>query len=289
MSGIDVNVVALTEPAVETSFDAALHTLWIAMAIQKNRPQNFSRLLLQSLQDLMDRVGSSQGVWGDSASEPPIHYAVLRSSHPEYFSVGGDLGHFLDCIRRGDSEALRNYSMQCLDMVYRWATSITRRSTTIALVQGRALGGGFETALSADYIIAEQQAEFGLPEILFGLFPCTGAMSLLARRIGVNAAEKMMRNGRIYSADELHEMGIVDQVCPAGAGERATREFILEHGKRRKARHALQQAKSRMTSLNYDELTTVVNDWVDAAMRLTDNEMRVLDTLVKMQRSEFAH
>ncbi|SCC94260.1 putative Enoyl-CoA hydratase/carnithine racemase [Thiomonas sp. X19] len=289
MLSTDANVVALSAPLVEADFDPALNALWISMTIQRSRPQNFSNKLLQALQGLINHVCENQGLWGNEEGGDPIHYAVLRSRHPNYFNLGGDLNYFLDCIRRGDPDSLRNYSMQCLDMIYQWATAITRQSTTIALVQGRALGGGFETALSADYIVAEEHAEFGFPEILFGLFPCTGGMSLLARRIGVYEAEKIMRNGKIYSAIELEEIGIIDRVCPSGTGESAIGEFIIEHSKRRKARQALQHAKARMTALNYEELNSVVNDWVAAAMCLTDNELRVLETLVKMQRSEFAH
>ncbi len=289
MLSTDENVVTLAKPLVETDFDPALNVLWISMAIQRNRPQNFSQLLLQSLQGLINYISINNSVWNNDDRENPIHYAVLRSRHPEYFNVGGDLNHFLECIRRGDSDSLRIYSVQCLDMMYQWATAITQRSTTIALIQGRALGGGFETALSADYIVAEEHAEFGFPEILFGLFPCTGGMSLLARRVGVHEAEKIMRNGKIYSAHELEEIGIIDLVCPSGAGESAIGEFIVEHSKRRKARQALQNAKARLTALNYEELNCVVNDWVAAAMCLTENELRVLETLVKMQRSEFAH
>ncbi len=259
------------------------------MKIQKNRPQNFSNGLLQAFHDLINHVYQNQGLWGDENDGQPIHYAVLRSKHPDYFSLGGDLNYFLHCIQHGDAESLRSYSVLCIDMIYQWATAITQRSTTIALIQGRALGGGFETALSADYIVAEEHAEFGFPEILFGLFPCTGGMSLLARRVGVHEAEKIMRNGKIYSAHELEEIGIIDRVCPSGAGESAIGEFIVEHSKRRKARQALQNAKARLTALNYEELNCVVNDWVAAAMCLTENELRVLETLVKMQRSEFAH
>jgi DSF synthase len=52
---------------------------------------------------------------------------------------------------------------------------------TVGLVQGAALGGGFEALLSFDYVVAERDATFGLPEILFGLFPGMGAHSLLSR------------------------------------------------------------------------------------------------------------
>ena len=55
---------------------------------------------------------------------------------------------------------------------------------TIALVQGEALGGGFESILSFDVVIAERDARFGLPEAMFGLFPGMGAHSFLSRRLG---------------------------------------------------------------------------------------------------------
>jgi DSF synthase len=156
--------------------------------------------------------------------------------------------------------------------------------TTIALVQGRALGGGFETALSADFIIAEEQSTFGFPEIIFGLFPCTGGMSLLARRVGVYQAEKMLTNERIYKAHELLEMGVVDEVCAQGEGEIAVEKFIAKHGRRRGSRMMLQRARHRLAPLNYEELHTVVEEWVELAMRLSPGELRMMEMLSMMQQ-----
>ncbi len=277
------------EPLVETRFDPAQDTLWVSMQPRLRQPLNFSIELLRTLQEMIEQVEEDGVRWMHEGCEQSLRYVVLRSDHPEYFNVGGDLAHFLRCIRAKDSAALRRYSMQCLDMIYRWATALSREATTISLVQGRALGGGFEAALAADYVIAEKHAEFGLPEILFGLFPCSGGMSLLARRIGVAAAERLMRSGKIYSADELLEMGVIDEVCATGRGETAVREFIAEHGKRRKARMALQRARARMQPLDYVEMATVVDEWVDTALQLDEDEIRVLETLVRMQRAEFAH
>src|SRR4029079_15893807 len=126
--------------------------------------------------------------------------------------LGGDLAYFRECIRQRDHQGLRDYSMLCVDMIYQWSSTLSQHATTVALVQGRALGGGFETALASYYIIAEEQSEFGFPEILFGLFPCTGAMSFLARRVGVHEAERMMTNGKVYSAPELKAKGVVDEL-----------------------------------------------------------------------------
>jgi DSF synthase len=283
------NLVELPNALVQTAFDPHVSTLWITMATQRSRPQNFSRSLLRTLNELLAQLDRDEGLWRDGSSTYPVDYAVLSSGHRDYFSVGGDLAHFQDCIHRRDIEALRDYSTLCLDMMYNFATRIPRRTTTIALVQGRALGGGFETALSANYIIAEEHAEFGLPEIMFGLFPCTGALSLLASRVGLRQAEAMVISGRIYSAAELHDLGVVDAVCPTGAGRSAAATFIDEHSKRQKARAAVRKARQRMDPLDYGELTAVVTDWVDTAMRLTDNELRVLDTLIRMQRADMAH
>jgi DSF synthase len=283
------HLLPLSAPLVDTEFDPQQQILWITMAMQRARPQNFSWPLLRTLQELLTSLAANNGGWLDHGEIRPVNYAVMASAHPMYFSLGGDLGHFLECINRHDGESLQRYSADCLDMMYRFAQQIGRQTTTIALVQGRALGGGFETALAANYIIAEEHAEFGLPEILFGLFPCTGALSLLGRRVGLKKAEELATNGRIYSAAELHEMGIVDEVCPTGSGHSATSAFILEHSKRQKARQALRNAWSRMAPLDYQELSTVVSDWVDAALRLSENELRVLNTLVKMQRAELAH
>ena len=77
-------------------------------------------------------------------------------------------------------------------------------------MQGDALGGGFECALASDLIVAEERAQLGFPEILFNLFPGMGAYSLLSRRVGMKGAEKMILSARLYTAEELHELGVVD-------------------------------------------------------------------------------
>ncbi|MFD2271570.1 crotonase/enoyl-CoA hydratase family protein [Undibacterium arcticum] len=221
--------------------------------------------------------------WHRDGNTIPIHYAVMRSEHPDYFSLGGDLNYFRDCIRRQDKSGLYHYSRLCLDMLYDWATSSGDSMTTIALVQGRALGGGFESALSADVLIAEEHSEFGFPEIMFGLFPCTGGMSLLARRVGVYQAERMMTNARIYSAVELKEMGVVDEICPRGDGNLAVTKFISHHAKRRVPRLMVQRSRHRIAPLDYAELLAVVDEWVEVAMGLPAAELRVMDMLIMMQ------
>jgi DSF synthase len=263
----------------------ASNVLWITMA----RPlsggcQNFSLPLLQGLREVLDVVKDNTASWFCEDGMVPVQYAVLRSGHPDYFSLGGDLKHFHSCIERKDKEALSQYSRLCMEIMYDWATCLNSRATTIALVQGRALGGGFEAALGADYLVAEEHSEFGFPEILFGLFPCSGGMSLLARRVGVYEAERMMIDGRIYSAAELKERGIVDAICPRGQGTLEVERFIANREKHRAARLMLQRSRHRVAPLDYRELVTVVEEWVETAMDLPEADLKVMDMLVRMQR-----
>ncbi|WP_149193096.1 crotonase/enoyl-CoA hydratase family protein [Luteimonas suaedae] len=224
-------------------------------------------------------------------SVPRIHsdipaYAVIKSSHATYFSQGGDLAFFLSCIRRGDADALRAYSMRCLEVLMAWSSDFKPYLTTVSLVQGRALGGGFEMALSSDYIIAEEQSTFGFPEILFGLFPCTGAMGLVSARTNPYVAERLMTNKKVYSASALLEMGLIDEVCEQGAGERALECFIASHSKRRKARLKVQQSRHRLAGIDLTEATQVVDDWVATAIDLDQEEIRQLEMLILMQQGE---
>lgn len=273
------------DSCITTRFEAGLHdSLWIDMArAAPGTSQNFSLALLHESAALYERIRSRNGMWITHGVARTIRYAVMQSAHPEYFSLGGDLRHFRDCIRRGDIQGLRNYAMACADLVHGWATRMGDAATTISLVQGRALGGGFEAALASDFVVAEEHSEFGFPEILFGLFPCSGGMSLLARRIGVQAAERMLCDSRVRGARELQELGVIDVVCARGEGELAVQRFIAEHARHQGARMALQRARRRMAPLDVGELRTVVEDWVELAMRLPAQDLRVMDMLIQMQ------
>ena len=139
------------------------------------------------------------------------HYYVVGSRIPGVFNLGGDLALFMMLIRAREREALARYASLCIDNIYpRIRNYFSPGMTTISLVQGDALGGGFETALASDIIIAEESAQMGLPEILFNLFPGMGALSLLARKIGMNKAQELVTSGTILGARELHAMGVVD-------------------------------------------------------------------------------
>jgi DSF synthase len=193
------------------------------------------------------------------------------------------LPHFIQLIESGDRERLSWYARICAKGQYRRAIGLDLPVCTIALVQGDALGGGFEAALAHDVIIAERGANFGLPEVLFNLFPGMGAYSFLARRLDTTRAERMILSGKVYSAEELHEMGVIDRLVETGDGREAVRDFICDFRRAPAARRALLRARRIVHSITLRELIEIADLWVDAALTLGPAEMRRMGHLAKAQ------
>jgi len=84
----------------------------------------------------------------------------------------------------------------------------------IAAVNGFALGGGTEVALACDFIYASENAKFGLPEVTLGVFPGFGGTQRLPRLIGKGKAKELIMTGKMITAQEALQMGIVNRVFP---------------------------------------------------------------------------
>jgi len=87
---------------------------------------------------------------------------------------------------------------------------------TVAAITGYALGGGCEVALACDFRIAADDARLGQPEILLGIIPGAGGTQRLARLVGSSKAKDLVFSGRFVKAAEALEIGLVDEVVPAG-------------------------------------------------------------------------
>jgi DSF synthase len=223
----------------------------------------------------------------DDPAQMDVKYFVLASKVPDTFSLGGDLSLFMRHIEARDRDALLHYAISCIDCSYAVHSHLNRPNvTSIALVQGQALGGGFESALAANVLIAERGARMGLPEILFNLFPGMGAMTFLGRRVGHHQAEKIIRSGKLYLAEELYEMGVVDVLAEPGEGESAVCDYIRREEKSRNGILALRAAREVSQPAPYDELVHITEIWVDAALRLEAKDLRMMERLVSRQTSK---
>jgi DSF synthase len=215
--------------------------------------------------------------------ERTFEYLIMSSLTPGIFNLGGDLGLFREKIEVRDEAALRLYAYHCVAAVFSHYCGFEHRVTTIALIQGDALGGGFEAALASDILVAERQSQMGFPEILFNLFPGMGAYSFLCRRIGVAKTEEMLRTGNIYSAAQLYDLGVVDMLVEPGEGENAVRELIRKNKPRQNALSALYQVRRRVNPITLEELEDIADIWVAAALRLGESDLRRMSRITAAQ------
>jgi DSF synthase len=267
----------------QTEFEPATGTIWGYFNPKDGAPC-FSLGLLRDIAAHDEALSAQRGQVAFGGESYQANYYVAASRTPRVFNMGGDLSLFALLIKAGDRGAIAQYAKLCIDNLYRRIKNYGSPAlTTISLVQGDALGGGFEAALSSDVIIAEESAQMGLPEILFNLFPGMGACSLLTRRIGIRAAEELVLSGRILTAAELHKMGVVDVVATDGQGESAVRNWIARNAKRRNGMQAVFRARQFIHPVTRAELDGIVELWVEAALRLGERDVKMMNRLVRAQ------
>jgi len=265
---------------LDVRYEAAHGALWYMMR-PTPRPC-FSPALLGEIRDCHRRLDA----WtGSSAGQqaPPVRFMVGASLIPKCFNLGGDLALFSDLIEARDHARLHRYALDCVELVYLNATNLQANVTTISLVQGDAFGGGMEAAISCNVVVAEHRARFGLPEVLFNLFPGMGAYQLLSRRVGPARAERIILSGSTYTAEEFHQMGIVDVLVADGTGPDAVRKYMREHSRRRNAFDGLMQVRHHLEPITRESLEKVVEVWVECAMRLEARDLRLMRRLARTQ------
>ena len=264
-----------------TDFEPDSGVFW-CYANPSPRPCFTPELLRDLLGNLHD-IKNSNSADIRAGQSPKISYLVLGSYRPGVFSLGGDLDLFVRCIKSGDREKLANYMRLSIEVLYGTHTNMDVPLTTIALIRGNALGAGFEGALSCDYIVAEKHVQLGFPEVLFNMFPGMGAYSFLSRRIRPAEVERMILSGRIYTAEELFDIGVIDHLAESGKGVESTREFIRLHNKNNNTRRSLLKIRNLINPVTLEELLDIGEIWVEAAMRLSSRELKIMERLIRSQ------
>jgi DSF synthase len=216
-------------------------------------------------------------------------YIVVTSAYSKIFSLGGDLGLFIDLIRKRDREGLFEYGKSCVDLTYHWSRSLDLPITGISLIEGTAQGGGLEMALASNLIVAERGATMGFPEVSFGLFAGMGAMHFMSQRITPGEAQQIFLSGKVYSAEEFHERGLIDVLVETGEGQQAVLDIIRDTDRRRHAREAIRRIRTQQTPVVYEHLIDTVSYWADAALTLSERELSLMERIVKTQRRKLAN
>ncbi|HYD36606.1 MAG TPA: crotonase/enoyl-CoA hydratase family protein [Allosphingosinicella sp.] len=261
---------------LDVRWEAAKGALWTFMT-PVDRP-NFNCAMLRDFQRWQAEICRE---FADPAEG--LRYLVLGSRFPGVFNLGGDLQLFANFITTGDRDGLIRYGRDCVSILHNNLRRLELPIVTIALVQGDALGGGFEAALSFNIIVAERGVRFGLPEIVFGLFPGMGAHSLLSRKIGLARAEEMMLSSRLYTAEEMYELGIVHVLADPGCGEEAVRSYIADNRRRHVGHRGIYQASSLSNPVTLEELNAIVEVWADSALCLSESDLKLMRRLGNAQ------
>ena len=263
--------------------DRAAATYWATMHVVARgaapvRPC-FHPQLMHEMTQLQVAIGRE--LRGGDTSD--LHHLILASAAPGVFNLGGDLDQFADCIERGDSQSLQRYAETCVEGVYNFHLGFGANVHTVALVQGDALGGGFEAALSCHSIVAEEGVEMGLPESIFGLFPGMGAYPFLRRRCGGQVAQRLIMSGKILRAEQLLEMGIIDAVVPRGCGVDAVHELVRSNRRRPRTWAAVAALRQQHEPISLKELMDGAEMWVEMAMSLDARSIKTMRRLVRAQ------
>ena len=261
---------------LDVSWDDPTGALWTFM-----RPRGRPSYNLDLLEDFH---AWQRGIIAAFENRPyDFRFLRLGSHTPGVFNLGGDLDLFAAKIRDRDRQALVAYGESCVRILHRNMNCLGLPMVTIGLAQGDALGGGFESLLSFNVIIAERDAKFGFPENIFGLFPGMGAYSLVARRVGAAFAEEMLLSGRIYTAEEMKDVGLVHILAEPGQGIAEARDYIERSKRRHTGSRSIYQIGREVNPITLTELDRIVQVWADACLQLRDRDLKVMHRLVSAQ------
>lgn len=142
----------------------------------------------------------------ETEADPAIRVVVLTSATAGMFCAGADLSE----IARGNGKALFPKEGGFAGLV-----ESVRHKPWIAAIDGPALAGGCEIALSCDMIVASSAASFGLPEVKRGLFAAAGGVQRLPRALPRNIALEMIASGEPLGAERAYALGLVNHLVAA--------------------------------------------------------------------------
>ena len=243
-----------------TDFDEEIGVMWCYMN-PCPRPC-FTPELLNDLSRFLQFIRNKVSSDVRSKGSSKIKYVVFGSFRPGVFSLGGDLSLFTECINNSDKERLSDYMRLSIEVMYSIYSNMDVPIVTISLIRGNALGAGFEGALSCDYIVSEKNVQLGFPEVLFNMFPGMGAYSFLARRLDPARVERMILSGKIYSAEELYDMALIDSISEDEDGVEEVVRFIKKLEKSRNTRSAIREIRNRVNPVTFEEMLDIGEVWV---------------------------
>jgi enoyl-CoA hydratase len=168
--------------------------------ISMNRPNALNALNSDTLSDLKTAIKAM----GD---DPEVSVIIITGTGEKAFVAGADIKEMQD-MSPLEARTFMHFGQRVFSDIDNSPKPV------IAAVNGYALGGGCELALSCDIILASESAKFGLPEVTLGIHPGFGGTQRLPRLVGAAKAKELIFTGEMIDAAEAKAIGLVNKVVP---------------------------------------------------------------------------
>ncbi|KRT61311.1 MAG: enoyl-CoA hydratase/isomerase [Thaumarchaeota archaeon CSP1-1] len=166
--------------------------------VKINRPDKLNAMNMDVAKELVN-------IFENLGKDDTVKVIILTGEGDKAFSAGADI-EYMSKISPDESEEYAKLGQLVT------ATVENVKQPTIAAVNGFALGGGCELAMSCDIRIAANTAKMGQPEVTIGIPPGWGGTQRLMRIVGIAKAKEMVYTGKMIKAEEAREIGLVNQV-----------------------------------------------------------------------------
>src|SRR5689334_21280814 len=120
-------------------------------------------------------------------------------------------------------------------------------------------------------------------EVLCNIVRVMGAYSFLQRKVERRVTEELIVSGNSYTARQLYDMGVIDVITADGTGEAAVASYVRKHGRGSHGRRAFERVRRDFEAVTRDELMHITSVWVEAAIHLSERDLRMMDRLIRAQ------
>ncbi|PIE49986.1 MAG: enoyl-CoA hydratase [Flavobacteriales bacterium] len=166
-----------------------------------NRPKSLNALNAQTISEL-------SAVLDELNSDKTCRVIIMTGSGEKSFVAGADIKEFSDFNQQQAEELARSGQAKLFDKVENMSKPV------IGAINGFALGGGLELAMSCHIRYASENAKLGLPEVTLGLIPGYGGTQRLPKLVGKGIANEMIFSAKMISAEKAQQIGLVNEVFP---------------------------------------------------------------------------
>jgi enoyl-CoA hydratase len=240
-----------------------------------NRPQAANAMNDQAYAELLH-------LFQEIEQNNDVRVVIITGAGEKAFVAGTDITNMAK-LSAAEARAFAYKLKKTFDLIWNLDKPI------IAAVNGYALGGGAELAMSADIIIASENAKFGQLEINVGIIPGSGGTQRLQRLIGINRAKELIYTGKMIDAKTAYEYGLVNKVVPLAdlmKESRALAATLLE-----KSSAILKLAKSAINNGSNVDLNTGLNIEVECFSQCfaTEDQKECMQAYIEKRKPLIKH